>query len=552
MTQAQALQILKTGANVFLTGEPGSGKSHTTRAYIEYLRSHAIEPAITASTGIAATHIHGMTIHSWSGLGIKQTVSPYDLELLEQKEYVVKRIRQTTTLIIDEISMVSGTLLETINTVCKSIRRSGAPFGGMQVVVVGDFFQLPPISQGSSSAIDFAFQSSVWKEAKFIPCYLSEQHRQDDRLLEELLYAIRTNTITKEHKTFLRSQCIEEITEDYHQVTKLFTKNITVDSLNSDALRAIDQELFTYRMETKGKDVLVASLMKGCLSPEVLELKKGSIVMCTKNNQKAGFVNGTLGTVVGFQPYTRYPIIDTVNGKTITIEPMEWAIEENGKIKASIVQIPLRLAWAITIHKSQGMSLDGALIDLSDVFEYGQGYVALSRVRSRSHLYLLGFNDRALEVHPEVLTYDTLFREKSHEAVEYVSTVEEIKLTHMHEAFIKASGGSLKKQKVVEKMSTVDETLALLRDGLSLKQIAKKRDLVMGTIIEHLEKARDTNRVALEDIRGACDKKFLKTLPTIIAAFKKKDTEKLAPIAEELKYKYSFEELRLARILKDI
>ncbi len=203
MTQAQALTILKTGGNVFLTGEPGSGKTHVTRTFISYLREHGIEPAITASTGIAATHIHGMTIHAWSGLGIKNSLNAYDLDAMSTKEYLVRRINNAKVLIIDEISMLSAQTLSMVDVVCRTLRGSPEPFGGLQVVLVGDFFQLPPISKFGDKA-QFAYQSPTWKNLKLITCYLTEQHRQDDAGLLSMLSAIRSIFIMMNCETELR------------------------------------------------------------------------------------------------------------------------------------------------------------------------------------------------------------------------------------------------------------------------------------------------------------------------------------------------------------
>src|SRR5665213_1872732 len=177
MTQGEALDILKTGANVFLTGEPGSGKTHTVNAYVAWLRSHDIEPAITASTGIAATHISGLTIHSWSGIGINESLSEQMLDLIASKEHVARRIQKAKVLIIDEVSMLSGEVLEMADRVCREVKRSDTPFSGMQVVLVGDFFQLPPIAKGRRE-VSFAFESPSWRGLNPIPCYLTEQHRQ--------------------------------------------------------------------------------------------------------------------------------------------------------------------------------------------------------------------------------------------------------------------------------------------------------------------------------------------------------------------------------------
>ena len=441
MTQAQALDILKTGASVFLTGEPGSGKTHTINTYIAYLRAHGVEPAITASTGIAATHLHGQTIHSWSGIGIRTALSPYDLDAIATTEHVVRRIKKTHTLIIDEISMIDATTLDMVDAVCREIHHSDEPFGGMQVVCVGDFFQLPPINKGEAPR--FAFQSRAWNELQPLVCYLSEQHRHEDQSLTDLLTAIRKNAVTEDHVSYLHDRVIDasDAYEGDHTLTRLFTHNTDVDMLNDRELARLETPEQHFMMTEQGKGALVASLKKGCLSPERLALKVGAVVMCTKNNQYKGYVNGTIGTVMSFEEGTRYPIIRTIHGDDITIDPVDWDIEEDGKVKARITQIPLRLAWAITVHKSQGMSLDRALMDLRQVFEYGQGYVALSRVRTLTGIHLLGFNERTFMVHPTILEHDESLRLLSAQAESAFIDLARDELTAMHQRFILASGG---------------------------------------------------------------------------------------------------------------
>src|SRR3989338_10757589 len=211
MTQEQALNILKTGANIFLTGEPGAGKTHIVNTYVNYLRARDIEPAITASTGIAATHIGGMTIHSWSGIGIKTKLDKYDLDKIASSEYISKRVHRTKVLIIDEISMLSTNMLDMVDMVCREIKQTGEPFGGIQIVLVGDFFQLPPIvkrdfaEEKQSSLIPqvgsegtkgtFAYGAGAWERARLVVCYLSEQYRQGDSDFFSVLSAIRANDI---------------------------------------------------------------------------------------------------------------------------------------------------------------------------------------------------------------------------------------------------------------------------------------------------------------------------------------------------------------------
>lgn len=462
MTQEQALNILKTGANVFLTGEPGAGKTHTINNFVNYLRACDIEPAITASTGIAATHIGGMTIHSWSGIGIKTNLDKYELDKIASSEYIAKRVRRTCVLIIDEISMLSINMLDMVDMVCREIKQNDEPFGGIQIVLVGDFFQLPPIIKREEEKIKqnlfvknvknlglFAYDSGAWDRAHLVSCYLTEQHRQDDADFLSVLSGIRANDFKEKHRKLISSRQMdfEDIGEDTINITKLFSHNLDVDRVNNVELSKIEEEIKSFKMSESGNERIVETLKKGCLSPEVLQLKKGAVVMCTKNNQKERFVNGTLGVVTGYDEFSGYPIIKIRNGHHITVTPMDWSVEENGKIRAQITQIPLRLAWAITVHKSQGMSMDAAVMDLSQVFEFGQGYVALSRVRRLSGLYLLGINEHALKVHPEILKKDIDFKNKSLEAVKVFGKLSSTELKKMHENFVTACGGKIKKQK---------------------------------------------------------------------------------------------------------
>lgn len=442
MKQEEALTILKTGANVFLTGEAGSGKSHTVNRFTAYLRSHSIEPSITASTGIAATHIGGMTIHSWSGVGIKKYLNEFDLEVLSQKEHLVKRISDAKVLVIDEISMLDGQVLSMVELICRTIRRANEPFGGLQVVFVGDFFQLPPISRAGEEPSQFCFESAAWKRANPIVCYLSEQHRQEDTTFLSVLTAIRRGEMEEDLLAHLTSRRVDVYDEET-DATKLYTHNLDVDRINLEELRKLHGKPHTFSMRHQGGSALVDGLKRGCLSPEELELKEGAKVLFTKNNFEAGYVNGTLGVIDSFDKDSGYPVVETRSGEKITAVPMDWTVEDGGKVLAKISQVPLRLAWAITVHKSQGMSMDEAVIDLSRAFEYGQGYVALSRVRTLAGLVLLGLNARALEVHPHVATHDEILRATSEEAARAFESMSAEELAKLHANFIRSMGGTL-------------------------------------------------------------------------------------------------------------
>ena len=440
MTQAEALAILKTGVNVFLTGEPGSGKTHIVNAYVQYLRERGVEAAITASTGIAATHIGGYTIHSWSGVGVKRDISDYDIEMLLSKEKTAKRIIDAKVLIIDEISMLDATILGSVDRVLRTLRRrplmAEEPFGGLQVVFVGDFFQLPPVQEHGARS-RFAFGSDSWREVNPVVCYLSEQHRQEDPELLDILLSMRQGLIGAKHRDHLKSRI--GAAPESEVVTRLYTHNANVDRLNDDQLGAIEREEHRYEMQSQGARALVESLKSHCLSPQTLILKSGAKVMLTRNNFDAGYVNGTLGTVVDFDD-GGLPIVETRSGRTLLVDTIDWTIQDGNKILAKITQLPLRLAWAITVHKSQGMSLDAAIIDLGDAFEYGQGYVALSRVRSLRGLYLERMSEQALMLHPAVVEKDREFHKRSDLARSKFAALPPERRAEMERNFLRAIG----------------------------------------------------------------------------------------------------------------
>jgi len=404
MKQKDALEIFKMGYNVYLTGAAGSGKTYLLNQYIEYLRDHNIPVAVTASTGIAATHMNGRTVHSWCGMSINLKMSKSQIKDLADKDYLYRNIVNNQVLIIDEISMLHASQLDLIDGICKCLRDNTLPFGGLQVILCGDFFQLPPVSQSDESG-QFVTESAIWNNMDLKICYLSEQHRQDDLDFLKILNNIRGNSIDQPTIKILRDKIGADIKTDF-QITKLYTHNIDVDRINNFELDKIKHEPKEYEMHSKGNRKIVETLKRNCLAPETLILKKGAVVIFVKNNFPKGYVNGTLGKVVGFDEDSGYPIVKIFSGDKIVAHPQIWQIEEGYNTLAEICQVPLRLAWAITIHKSQGMSLDAAEIDLSKSFVFGMGYVALSRVKSLSGIILKGLNDLALRVDDNILKID--------------------------------------------------------------------------------------------------------------------------------------------------
>lgn len=638
MRQSSALDILKTGQNVFLTGSAGSGKTYTLNQYIDYLRARRVPVAVTASTGIAATHMNGTTIHSWSGIGIKDELSDRDLANLSRKQFLADRLKDTAVLIIDEISMLHAKQLNLVNQVLKYVRKNDKPFGGIQVVVAGDFFQLPPIgSKGETNREKFAFMSEAWLDAKFHICYLSEQHRQVSEAanggldLDDILNQIRRQEVSFEAIAALEATFDQNV--DIKR-TRLYTHNLNVNKINDKELAALDGEMMRFEATSTGDSKLVETLKKTVRTQDDLVLKVGAKVMFIKNNSELGVSNGTMGELIGFaavkiddkdtsadlieddeenaesatakgtkskakkdkeakekpkdkKPTTqKMPVVRLNSGREVIAEIEEWIIEdETGDVLASYQQVPLCLAWAITIHKSQGMTLEAAEIDLSRTFELGQGYVALSRLKSLAGLQLLGMNDMSLQLDPLARGADKRFLALSEEADANYAMLDEESMTQAHEKFILKSGGTLsksvieayanlqkkrreqqqaqieKKQKLGNQVSdksdsTLLATRLLLEESLSIAEISQARQLSQSTIMRHIAELKS------QDPSLACD--HLRPNDEVMTAvgnayvaikvannpndFNDDGSIKLRPIFEHLRQAIDYNTIRLALI----
>lgn len=725
MLQIEALEILKTGANVFLTGVPGAGKTYVINQYTNWLLDKGIYPAITASTGIASTHIGGNTIHSFSGIGIEKDLDEYKIEKIMEREKLVKKIQNTNVLIIDEISMLDAATLDNVNKVLKAIKDPTKAFGGVQIIFVGDFFQLPPVTRQGEAMKYFAFHSQAWKEARPLTCYLEEQFRQTDETFTKLLLAIRENNIDEMHveileelkmkthkklglktptptlpqgegeeptiqypdinneihihsynknltstarqnrqnpteaeekfwemvrdnkigfefqrqkpiKNFIldfyikekslgieidggyhdnesdkardeeRTQVLNDLgvqvlrftNEEVNAITKtdLFLKinsvegvpipngegagvgvinseaqtndilelhshNKNVDEINNLKLAKIKSKEFVFKMETYGRASLVEGLVRNCLSPEILKLKKGAKVIFTKNDIEGKYVNGTMGVV---EELDDIGIVVLTNKKQlIELKKEEWAIEEDGKVKARILQYPLRLAWAITVHKSQGMSLDEAIIDLGQTFEYGQGYVALSRVRSLDGLFLKDYNAKSLRVNEAISEFDEKIRKDSRFIQEKFQTADKKKLNTTQKSFIEKIGGRWEggviRKEMIDKKSTIEITLDLINEGKAIVEVAELRDMSEKTIQQHLIELFVLNKIDKKTLGKIVKDNFgfdIFDIPNVVKkSFKKNMREtdehgriKLAPVFKDLNEKYTYEQLKFWRI----
>jgi len=585
MKQSTALGILKSGRNVFLTGSAGTGKTFLINQYTSYLKERKIKPAIVAPTGIAASHIGGVTIHSFFSIGIREYIDEYYLDKLMQMKSVHERLSKLKVLIIDEVSMVSPGVFESMDKILRAIKFTNKPFGGVQIILSGDFFQLPPVSK-EWKEIRFIWQTELWNKLDLKVAYLEEKFRQDeDDMLVSILDEIRSGDVSQQTWEILEKKMTEK-TQLKFNPTKLYTHNMDVDRINLKELDKLTETSNFFEAIEKGSRQNLEKIYKSSLVQEKLELKKGAVVIFIKNNYEKGYINGTLGVILDFEEGTKYPIVEIASGRKIIAERDDWSREtDTGKVQATVKQIPLRLAWAITVHKSQGMTLDAAEIDLSKTFEPGQGYVALSRIKSIDGLSLSGMNNVALMVDEQVLSVDRKFKAHSIAVEEKFLEFSDEKKQEMFDTFITIKGGTLDKKEIAEEkvfiekeekqkneaigsalkkipsISTFQLTKELIEKEKNISELMKERGLTKATIMNHLEKLVETKSLeksALEYLKPGID--LIDTVQEVvdeINADKKEENfsedgkMRLTPIFKMLDGEVEFEEIRLALIFID-
>lgn len=416
-----------TGKSLFITGPAGCGKSFLIQHIKNHCETRNIPYGITALTGTAACIIGGQTLHGWGGLGLAKDSADAIIKIICMRPVNHKRWRETSVLIIDEISMMSAELFNKICLIAQKIRCKPAFFGGMQVVFCGDFAQLEPI--GSDK---YCFESTLWKEhLTDNTFYLSSIIRQTDPVFQKVLMNLRLGKIDEETKRVLNTRLItdeseadivvnglESGTETKIKATVLFPKKKDVDRINKDELNKLinsgavcknfqSEDTVLHKKSRKAVDINKThkdALDKSLLAQEVLQLAIGAQVMLIKNKSlEDGLVNGSRGVIVAFDA-TGYPVVVFDDGQQLSIAPESFEIE-SGANNIIRKQIPLILAWAITVHKCQGATLTNVITDLSEVFGYAQVYVTLSRVRSLEGLFIVSLNYKKILCNPKVRKY---------------------------------------------------------------------------------------------------------------------------------------------------
>lgn len=407
--QEHAYNIMCNGKNIFLTGSAGTGKSYIIKLFNK-LNKQRKNIAVTSTTGVSALLIGGTTLHSFLGIGLGTSSSDALIMKIMEKDYLLKRWRQLDVLIIDEISMLSPMLFDKLECVARHIRHNDEPFGGIQLILSGDFCQLPCIDSNV-----FCNEARSWNSCIEEIVYFTEIIRQSDPVFQECLNYLRIGEVPSSVIEVLRDRIGVELRNNLGiKPTLLCPLNRDVDKINERELDRLaeenDVEFYEYEMEleivpgVKNRRYVEERFRKNTTASEVLQLCVGAQVMLLINlDFDSGLVNGSRGVVVNF--VEERPVIKFLNEEERIIDYHIWEIEENDRLQLRAKQIPLKLAYALSCHKSQGISLDYVYLDLLNVFEYGQAYVALSRVKTLEGLSITGIDLDKIKAHPKAIEF---------------------------------------------------------------------------------------------------------------------------------------------------
>lgn len=394
--QRAVLDDIFAGRNIFVTGAAGTGKSHLLRRIREILNEKRIPFGLAGSTGVSAVNIGGSTLHSWCGIGLGTGPVSNLVQNIRNNKNAFRRIAKSDILFLDEVSMISGELFEKIDKVFRMVREQDVPFGGMQIVMFGDMLQLPPV-EGK-----FVFETPLWDQCGIAVHMLTKVFRQDDLEFSTALGMLRMGRLDEPTKAFFNKRFTAVDPNPEVPPVSIVAKNETADAINRKELDSLEGELVTYEAEDTGNDTALRLLEK-CLIPKTLHIKIGARVMCLINFADLGIMNGSTGYVTGYVSGLPEVLFD--NGVQVVMENVEKEVVQDGKTIGSRTQIPMRLAWAISTHKSQGTTLDKIKVILGEAWEPSQCYVALSRVRTVDGLFIDSLNRAALKPNARALAF---------------------------------------------------------------------------------------------------------------------------------------------------
>jgi ATP-dependent DNA helicase PIF1 len=463
--QQHVLDLVRSGQNVFFTGPAGTGKSVLLREIIKLLRDNLSDRvSITASTGIAGLNIGGSTVHSFAGIGLGKESAQVLAKRIFKSKFPRLRWRSTSTLIIDEISMLDGTLFDKLEYIARYVRERNEPFGGIQLVLSGDFFQLPPVpdqNNGVPMPATYAFDAECWQRCVGRPVVLSRVFRQKDNEFVDMLSSMRIGQLTPQLITRFKQLSRPLVYDDGIEASVLFPLRAEVEGHNKSRLNELTGNTHIYcSMDSRGYNAkgeqlekeMAQRLLERLVAPRSISLKIGAQVMLIKNIVQGHLVNGVVGKVVEFLtnsealkrniaiatmdqkgsrvdadaegqlphrpadlvPLTGdmfrkdqfWPLVRFTNGMELLCAPVDFSVEGLvGNVEALRLQVPLILAWALSIHKSQGQTLSRVKVDLGRIFEKGQAYVALSRATTMETLEVINFEPSKVLAHPRVIAW---------------------------------------------------------------------------------------------------------------------------------------------------
>jgi hypothetical protein len=398
--QKAALKKMSGLANCFISGVAGSGKSTVVN---EFRRGAGAQYDVVASTGLAALLVSGRTFHSFFGLGILEGGPQKAIERAVRNRKVQERVLNCDGVIIDEISMISGELFCCADEICRAITgNKDAPWGGVKIIAVGDFAQLPPISKDKNKIRpDFAFHSRSWMLSDFQNFFFTKVHRTADIDYLSVLNEVRNGKLTQRNIEWLKSKCTDNPPED---IPHLLPRRSQVDSFNRKKLADLPGTAVAIETTYQGDEKLCLRLLEDAPIPKTLYLKPGALVIMRANDSAGRWVNGSVVTIKKIAEEV-ITVIDT-SGRELMVEKFEYKIlGDDREVIALVRNFPMTLGWAMTIHKSQGCTLDAGVIDLGGLFDYGQGYVALSRFKSPGNLYIRAFNRDSILASSEVMEF---------------------------------------------------------------------------------------------------------------------------------------------------